>query len=94
MEIFLKEGLHAAEGVYEPTSYVGGEMGGGRWMRQGDYKAVLVAKPYGPAVWQLFNVAKDPGETRDLSKEKPEILRELQAAWDRYAKDVGVVLQK
>ena len=36
----------------------------------------------------------DPGETRDLAKDQPEKLKELQAAWDRYAKDVDVVLSK
>jgi arylsulfatase A-like enzyme len=64
----------------------------GKWMRKGDYKVVLVAKPFGPATWQLFNVTDDPGETRDLSKEQPAILKELKAAWDQYAKDVGAVL--
>ena len=54
----------------------------------------VMAKPYGPGSWRLYNTAKDPGETTDLSKEQPAILEELKAAWDRYAKDVGVVLSK
>jgi hypothetical protein len=29
---------------------------------------------------------------RDLAKEQPETLKRLQAAWERYADDVGVVL--
>jgi arylsulfatase len=66
----------------------------GKWMRKGDYKAVLVAKPFGPATWQLFNVTEDPGETRDLSKEKPAMLKELTDAWDQYANDVGVILSE
>ncbi len=67
-------------------------MGNGKWMRQGNYKAVSVAKPYGSGKWHLYDVAADPGETRDLSKEKPALLKELRGAWDQYAKDVGVVL--
>ncbi len=63
-------------------------------MRQGDFKAVSVAPPYGSGNWHLYNVVDDPGETRDLAKEQPEILKRLQAAWDRYARDVGVVLSK
>ena len=66
----------------------------GKWMRQGNFKAVSVATPYGSADWCLYNVVDDPGETRDLAKEQPEILKKLQAAWNRYAKDVGVVLSK
>lgn len=80
--------------VYDANDFVGGEMGNGKWMRQGDYKAVSVAPPYGSGNWQLYNVVVDPGETRDLAKEQPERLKQLQAAWDHYAKDVGVVLSK
>jgi arylsulfatase A-like enzyme len=32
--------------LHEADAYIGGEMGGGMWMRQGSYKAVSVAKPY------------------------------------------------
>ena len=49
---------------------------------------------YGDGTWRLFNVAEDPGETRDLSIEMPELLQDLRAAWDRYADDVGVVPAK
>jgi arylsulfatase len=78
--------------VYGADEFVGGEMQNGKWMRQGDFKAVSVSPPYGTGTWHLYNLADDPGETRDLSKKHPEILKKLRAAWDRYAKDVGVVL--
>ena len=78
--------------AYSADEFIGGEMGNGKWMRQGNYKAVSVAKPYGSGKWHLYDVAADPGETRDLSKEKPALLKELRGAWDQYAKDVGVVL--
>ena len=77
--------------VYGADEYFGGEMGNGKWVRRGDFKAVYVPKPYGNASWQLFNVVGDPGETRDLGAEMPELLKDLQAAWDRYAEEVGVV---
>lgn len=82
------------QNAYAKDAIIGGEMINGKWMRKGDYKAVLVAKDLGPGTWKLYNVTKDPGETRDLSKEQPAILKELKAAWDQYAKDVGVVLSK
>ena len=66
----------------------------GKWMRQGDLKAVSVAPPLRPGTWHLYNGAEDPGETHDLSKEQSEQLKKLQAAWDSYATDVGVVLSK
>jgi len=80
--------------VYDADDLIGGEMQNGKWMRQGDFKAVSVAPPYGSGEWHLYNLADDPGETRDLAKKQPEMLRKLRAAWDRYAKDVGVVLSE
>ncbi len=80
--------------IYKDTEFVGGEMNGDKWMRQGDLKAVMVSRPYGTDQWQLFNVAKDPGEAKDLSKSMPDKLNELRAAWDDYAKEVGVVLSE
>jgi arylsulfatase len=82
----------SGEAIYDSTEFVGGEMGGGRWMRQGDYKAVMIPPPYGSGEWQLFDVVKDPGEAQDLSNRMPDRLDELRSAWDRYAKDVGVIL--
>ncbi len=82
----------ARKSVYDADDFVGGEMQNGKWMRQGDFKAVSVAPPYGPGAWHLYNLADDPGETRDLAKERPETLDRLISAWNRYADDVGVVL--
>jgi arylsulfatase len=80
--------------TYAKNSFIGGEMINGKWMRKGDYKAVLVAKGFGPGIWKLYNVTKDPGETKDLSKEMPEFLQELIEEWNNYAKDVGVILSE
>ena len=79
------------EVIYAPDEFVGGEMGGGKWMRQGDLKAVMVPKPYGTGKWRLYNLVKDPGESEDLSEEMPGKLKELISAWDEYAEDVGVI---
>jgi arylsulfatase len=78
--------------VYGPDDFVSGEMQNGKWTRQGDFKAVSVSAPYGSGEWKLFNIADDPGETRDLSADEPATLARLQAAWDHYAEDVGVIL--
>ena len=78
--------------VYGKNDLVGGEMQNGKWMRRGDLKAMSVAPPYGSGKWHLYDVAADPGETRDLAEAQPENLRELQEAWAAYAKEVGVIL--
>ena len=67
-------------------------MGDGKWMRQGAFKAVTVAEPYGTGTWKLFNVEEDPGEANDLSEAMPEKLEMLKSAWKDYAADVGVIL--
>ena len=69
-------------------------MQNGKWMCQGDLKAVSVAPPYGDGVWRLFNLVEDPGETRDLASVHPQEMKALQMAWDEYAQDVGVVLSR
>jgi len=80
-----------ADMVYGPDDPVGGEMGGSKWLRKGDYKAAFVPPPYGPGEWQLFNLAEDPGETSDISEKEPGRLEDLKAAWNKYADEVGVV---
>jgi len=82
----------SAKAVYDENEFIAGEMQNGKWVRQGNFKAVSVAPPYGTGIWHLYNLADDPGETHNLANDKPETLKKLQAAWDRYAEDVGVIL--
>jgi hypothetical protein len=58
----------------------------------GDWKVTWISKPFGVSNWQLFDLAADPGETRDLADQKPELVQRLVAQWETYAKEVGVVL--
>jgi arylsulfatase A-like enzyme len=74
--------------VYAPTTPVGEELFGGRNLRQGDWKITDL----GDGKWHLFNVAADPGETRDLSAAQPERKAKLEKAWNDYAARVGVIL--
>ncbi len=76
-----------AKYVYGPRDAYGVELFGSRALRQGDWKITDI----GNGRWQLFDIARDPGETRDLSAAKPALFRRLQQAWDRYAAEVGVV---
>lgn len=78
--------------IYDATKFVGGEMNGDKWIRQGDFKALLVSVAWGgTGVWQLFDLAKDPGEANDLAELMPEKLETLKTAWAEYANEVGVV---
>ena len=81
----------SGDGPYSPEEFLAAEILNGMWVRQGDYKAVSVAPPYGAGTWHLYNIADDPGETRDLAGEQPETLTRLQAAWEQYADDVNLI---
>lgn len=74
--------VHAAD---EP---VGTELFGSCALRKGDWKLTDI----GDGQWRLFNIAKDPGETRDLSERHPDKLLELASDWDSYAKANNVII--
>ncbi|MGL3820816.1 arylsulfatase [Sphingopyxis sp. R3-92] len=77
----------AAARIYGPEDGVGAELFGSRAYRRGDWKITDT----GDGEWRLFNIARDPGETRDLSLDDPERKAVLAAAWDQYARDAGVI---
>jgi quinoprotein glucose dehydrogenase len=81
-----------ARTVHGPAFEMGLELFGRRALRRGRYKIVWLYEPYGPGRWELFDVAVDPLESKDLAASRPETLAELTRAWDAYAARVGVVL--
>jgi len=86
--------------VRKPSEPVGTELFFRRALRKGDWKAVYLPRTGetyprdggGEGRWQLFNLAVDPAESRDLAAREPEKLRELIADWDAYAREKGVVV--
>jgi arylsulfatase A-like enzyme len=76
------------QAVYPPNQAIGSELFGSRSLRRGDWKLTDI----GDGVWHLFNVARDPGETQDLSAREPARKAELIREWRKYARDVGVVM--
>lgn len=77
--------------VYGPEDPVGIEVSGNAALFKGDWKLVRNLPPWGSGRWQLFDIARDPGETRDLSATEPERLAELQHDYAAYATSVGVL---
>lgn len=45
----------------------------------------------GSVQWRLYDIGKDPGETRNLAKKRPALLQKLQQLWRHYAVANGVV---
>jgi arylsulfatase A-like enzyme len=65
---------------------------GNRALRQGDWKLRWELKPFGKGQWELYNLAADRTERKDLAAEQPEKLRALIGLWDQYAKANNVIL--
>ncbi|HEY7924218.1 MAG TPA: sulfatase-like hydrolase/transferase [Vicinamibacteria bacterium] len=78
--------------VHRSDFSMGFELFGRRALRQGRYKIVWLYEPYGPGRWELFDLAPDPLESKDLAASRPAKLAELVRAWDAYAARAGVVL--
>ena len=79
-------GLRAAAFVNYPSAIRAGWVGtraGGTLIR-GNRKIVNEPPPGGTesTPWRLYDLAEDPGETRDLAAESPELVAELVREWE------------
>ena len=81
-----------AESPRTEQDYLGWEIFGNRAVRQGDWKIRWEYKPYGKGDWELFNLAADPAERKDLAAERPDKVRALLTLWDSYVKANNVIL--
>lgn len=87
--------LHTMQGL-APSSrgsneWLGYELAGNAALFLGDLKLVRNLPPVGNGEWQLFDIARDPGETRDLRAERPEDFRRLLEAYQRFERENGVL---
>ncbi|MEO0981686.1 MAG: arylsulfatase [Pseudomonadota bacterium] len=80
-----------ARETYPFDAPVGMEVSGNAALYKGDYKITRSIPPRGDNEWRLYNIARDPGETQDLSAAEPEKFGELLADYDAYAQEMGVL---
>jgi arylsulfatase len=87
----------AGQGSPHIHGSLAGELFGNAYYREGDLKLLGLRPQAGfgenaqPLQWQLFDLAKDRGETTDLAASQPETVQRLKDAWLKYAEQVGVV---
>lgn len=84
--------LGVKESPRDDTSYMAWEIFGNRALRQGDWKLRWQYKPFGKGDWELFNLARDPGERFDLAQKNPQKLAQLIGLWDDYVRNNNVIL--
>ena len=77
--------------MYSPRDTIGYELAGHAALFQGDYKILYIYGPLGDGQWHLYNIAKDPGETRNLAAEEPGRFQRMLSAYERYARDNKVL---
>jgi arylsulfatase len=86
--------------IYGPDEPISLELHGHRSIQRGPFKLVWEQAPgntwWGSRIpptwhrWQLFHLDQDPGETRDISLEQPELAAELAELWNEFARDHNV----
>jgi arylsulfatase len=81
-----------AESPRVEQDYLAWEIFGNRAVRQGDWKLRWQYKPLGKGDWELFNLAADPAERKDLASERPDKVKALLALWDDYVRKNNVIL--
>jgi arylsulfatase len=68
------------------------ELFGNVYVVAGDYKAIRVRPGmYGDGKWHLYDIKKDPGETRPLEADQPQRLQKMIDIYEGYAKEKGIV---
>ncbi len=81
-----------SEVVHTDAVATGWELFGRCAIRRGDFKALLSPPPDGPGRWQLYDLSKDPGETKDLAQVEPDRLAALVEDWNAYVEETGVLI--
>ena len=77
--------------VHDQDQPLGYELAGNSALFKGEYKLVRNLPPYGDGAWHLYNIVRDPGETRDLAAMEPDRVAAMQADYTAYARADGVL---
>ncbi len=73
-----------AEQVHSPSEPIGYELGGSSVLFKGNYKIVINRFEQNETEWHLFDIKNDPGETRDLIEDMPELFAEMLADYEAW----------
>jgi len=82
--------LPAIRGERLPERVLGFDHQGARALRQGDWKLVRGKRMPCEIRWELYNLAEDRCELTDLAASEPARVQAMSAAWEAWARRVGV----
>ncbi|MFW6171368.1 MAG: arylsulfatase, partial [Planctomycetota bacterium] len=74
-----------------PERTIGFDHQGARGLRKGDWKLVWSKRMPHDIDWELYNLAEDCCETRDLAAEHPDRVKTMAAEWEQWARRVQVI---
>jgi arylsulfatase/uncharacterized sulfatase len=77
--------------VHAPNHVIGYELSGNQAVFKGDLKLIKNIPPMGDGQWHLYDIRNDPGETKDLRSQLPDVFQAMQADYAAYAKANGVL---
>lgn len=81
-----------AESPRTEQDYLAWEIFGNHALRQGVWKIRWQYKPLGTGDWELYDLAADPSERRNLAAQRPEKVKEMVVLWNDYARANNVIL--
>ncbi len=77
--------------VHDENYVYGLEHYGGCLLIKGDWKITNTSDPFDETAFALYQLNKDWGETKDLSRSNPKKFKEMMKEWESFKKKVGVI---
>jgi arylsulfatase len=81
----------STDSVYSGDDVIAYEIGGNAGLIKGDYKIALNRGAANDNRWHLYNIAQDPGETKQLETLEPAVFADMLWAYEQYARENGVI---
>ena len=77
--------------AYGEGDVYGIEVAGNVGLYRGRHKLTRSLPPMGDGEWRVFDLHTDPGETRDLSLDRPALLDKMLGHYATWSQDMGVI---
>lgn len=88
----LLPALHGrTDRIHPADEAIGYELSGNQALFKGDLKLIRIIPPVGDNLWRLYDIVRDPGETRDLAAQMPQQFEAMKRDYEDYARRNGVL---